>query len=238
MSGKFIKLEKDFKNGYNRKKENDNIIEGQENMVAEIPKVMEGLSLVERGFLQRYISTGDADKSFRDTLDSLKLYYPQKREVRKVLIDNMLMKAAVKNAEKELRGLLISEANNHFAEAGVSVSKKFSELAKDYESLDRMNKRIERYDMLIAQAVANGDSQLERALMNEQLAFEKKKDKLIESVRKNASLVNEIVGDSKQKQVIKAGSININVGEVNNGPKTITPTGVPTLEMINIEELE
>lgn len=211
----------------------------EEMFPAELPKTFQALSPVEMAFVTKYVVTGDAMQSYKDAAKSYRLSLPKGDDAVRMLVNRSLLNPIIKQAEKELRNLYVSEATNRIAKTGTEVSKEFERLSNATEAIQRNKARIKRYDELIESAFELGDVGLERQLINEQLNLERRNDKLIENARKNLSIVNEISGDSKAKQIIKAGSISINVGNTVNAKDDMKKIDLEdAVEMIDLKELE
>lgn len=208
--------------------------------IMEKPKSLKELGVLEMAFVTAYSIKGKkpAD-ALKDAYSSLGASLPKIGNL-EMMANAMLMSPLIKNADKEIRAAYVSQTENIMAKTGVTIAETFSKVSTSDDDRKRLEKRIKTYDLMIEEAEVLGDFRTVRQLSNEQLKFIQRLETVKDGMRKDIAVIDKVVGANKQKTVLKAGSISINIG--NTKPQredkgTIVADIPDQGEMIDISEL-
>lgn len=181
-----------------------------------------GLTPYQNWFVFFYSQSSSALEAVKKARKKAGVAVTSNEEVLRAEANALLMLANVKKAISKVKSSVSSQTEIIIANTGNDLAEAFKTLSTDNEKVQRIEERIKKYDILIDEAEAKGDTALFIQLDDRQRGLIKIREKIEESVRKNLALVHEMTGTSKTKQIIRAGALNINMGNgtINNGSET------------------
>lgn len=181
-------------------------------------------------FLVEYSKSGKMVDSIKYARKTLRMKIGSNNETMELEAKNLLMMSSVKKALSKIKTAVSSQTEMIIANTGADLAEAFNKLSVDTSKIDRMDSRITYYDKLIDEAMAMGDTGSFVQLEKMQQGVIKTREKMEETLRKNLALVHEMTGSSRTKQIIRAGALNINMG---NG--TINAEGETAKHLESIE---
>lgn len=226
-------------------KEKENKVETS--LIETIKNDYSELNIYEQEYLKNIAIYRDQIKAIKETRKSLSMPQLSTNELASAevtrLSTNKTLNRAVMELKKSFNDQVQMIISNKMATTGEDVLAKWAVLSKDLNMIVSLKRDINVIEGWMADAMATGDQQKWLILGTQKDNKMRMLDKLQESSRKDAQMINELAGGKEQKAVMKVGSLNINLGNQTIKPNTtsreyadVIENAVPE-EFINIDDL-
>lgn len=202
----------------------------------EVIKSLESLKPYEQDFVMFYSTEPKLEKAVQRARSANKLINLSVDE-RVTEGEYLLTKPTVVKALDDIRKGKAKITNAIVAQYGYNYLEQFEKSMTKTETLDSLDRRLKELEanILILESTPNYDMKMWMKMVDMQRGLLASKLEVEKEVRKNMETILNITSTSKEKTVVRAGSIQINVGGSDH--KHIPPIGSGDVLENNTEEI-